>query len=106
VARLKRTNTSKPVPLSAPEPLPEHVRVAEWGEIKAGDPVIVSIPGKKYKRSVYWTFFAHVTAPGGTEYIDVYERKAGDPHGLWRSFRPDQVTAKPQPKRKVKFDSA
>lgn len=101
MARLKKkTDTGKPTPLSAPEPLPEHVRILEWGSLKTGDPVVVAFPGKKFKRNVYWTFYAHVTAPGGTEYIDVYERKVGDPHGLWRSFRPEQVTPKHQPKKR------
>lgn len=101
MARLKKTKPGELPPPNAPELFPEHIRVAEWGDLHAGDPVLVSIPGKKYKRGVYWTFQAHVTAPGGTEYIDVHERKAGDPHGLWRSFRPDQVTAIAKPKKRL-----
>lgn len=103
MARLKKVKSGDPpapVP-NAPVPFPEHIRVAEWGDLKAGDPVIVSIPGKKYKRGVYWTFQSHVTSPNGTEYIDVHERKAGDPHGLWRSFRPEQVTPIPSKKRRA-----
>lgn len=100
MARLKKVKPGEAAfSAAAPEPLPEHVRVPEWNDIKAGDPVIVSFPGKRCKRGVHWTFQAHVTAPGGTEYIDVHERKSGSPHGLWRSFRPDQVTPVKRKKR-------
>jgi hypothetical protein len=102
MARLKRTSTAAPVPVAAAESFPEHVRVAEWNGLQPGDPVVISFPGKKYKKGVYWTFSAHVTSPGGVEYIDVYERKRGDPHGLWRSFRPDQVEPHPSLLKKRK----
>lgn len=95
VARLKKTRVQGEVPVTAPEPFPEHVRVPEWNGLVAGDRVLISFPGKEYKKGVYWTFSAYVTSPTGIEYVDVYERKSGDPHGLWRSFRPDQV--KPHP---------
>lgn len=101
MARLKKVKPGEVPPPTAPEPFPEHVRIPEWGDLKAGDSVVVSIPGKKFRRGVYWTFSAHVTAPGGAEYIDVYERKAGDPHGLWRSFRPEQVTPLASKKKKI-----
>lgn len=71
-----------------------HIREREWNGLTQHDRCLVS----GGRRGSNFTFWAKVTAPGGSEYIEVLEQQSRQGPRLWRAFPMERVSPIP-PKR-------